>query len=67
MKKSEFKKLVREIIQEMNSIAWDVFLNGKLIDTVWDQEKDPEEVRRSLINHDGYDNRIKVKKSKTKI
>ena len=46
------------------SIAWDVFLNGKKIDTVWDSDKDAADVKRSLVNHDGYDSEIVVKKSR---
>jgi hypothetical protein len=49
------------------SSAYDVYLNGKLIDTVF--QSDPsseEEVKRSLINHDGYDPGIEVKKSRRK-
>jgi hypothetical protein len=34
--------------------AYDVFLNGKEIDTVFAVGYDAEEMRRSLINHDGY-------------
>ena len=42
--------------------AYDVYLNGRLIDTVfWDNNSSVEEVRRSLINHDGYDPSIEVK------
>ena len=44
--------------------AWDVYLNGKWIDTVFDMEKDADEVKRSLINHDGYDWRIVVRKAR---
>lgn len=47
--------------------AWNVWLpNGKggrarLVDTVWfDADMDAEAVRRSLIDHDGYDPRITV-------
>ena len=45
-------------------IAWNVYLNGKLIDTVFDMEKDANEVKRSLVNHDGYDSRIVVRKAR---
>ncbi len=46
-------------------IAYDVYLNSKLIDTVFfDQSCDIEYVKNSLINHDGYDYRIIVKKVK---
>jgi hypothetical protein len=47
--------------------AFDVYLNGKLIDTVFyspNVSVDAEEVRRSLINHDGYDHRIVVRKTR---
>lgn len=47
--------------------AFDVTLNGKLIDTIFYSagvKVDAEEVRKSLINHDGYDPRIKVRKQK---
>ena len=43
------------------AIAWDVFLNGKNIDTVWSTEQDAEEMKKSLVNHDNYDPRIVVK------
>jgi hypothetical protein len=46
-------------------MAWNVYLNGKLIDTVWyTKECDQEYVRTSLINHDGYDPQIIVRKAK---
>lgn len=42
--------------------AWNVYLNGKLIDTVFFMEDcDKQYVKDSLINHDGYDSRIVVK------
>lgn len=41
--------------------AYDVYLNGELIDTVFDQDPDPEEVRKALIDHDGYNIDIVVK------
>lgn len=47
-----------------NPIAFDVFLNGKNIDTIFyskGTKVDAEEVKQSLINHDGYDSRIEVK------
>ncbi len=43
--------------------AFDVYLNGRCFDTVFYSAKanvDADEVRRSLINHDGYDSRIEV-------
>jgi hypothetical protein len=43
--------------------AWDVFLDGKCIDTVFfDSYCDADYVRRCLVDHDGYDSRIKVRK-----
>ena len=44
--------------------AWNVYLDGKLIDTVFATGYDAEEMRRSLINHDGYDARIVVRKAR---
>lgn len=51
--------------------AWDVVLNGEVIDTVfWNAKADggatitAEEVKDSLINHDGYDSRIVVRKGR---
>ncbi len=41
--------------------AYKVWLNNKHIDTVfWVDNSDKEEVKRSLINHDGYDPDIQV-------
>ena len=47
---------------------WCVSLNGKEIDKVpYDESyKTAEEVRRSLINHDGYDPAIVVRKERKK-
>lgn len=47
--------------------AFDVYLNGKEIDTVFYSAKPPvdsSEVRKSLVEHDGYDSRIIVRKRK---
>lgn len=44
--------------------GWNVYLHGRLIDTVYfDQSMTKDQILRSLINHDGYDYRIKVKAS----
>lgn len=44
--------------------VFDVFLRGKEIDTVfysqWSKETE-DDVKRSLVNHDGYDPAIVVK------
>ena len=46
--------------------AYKVYLNHKLIDTVfWVNNSDADEVRTSLINHDGYDPQIIVRLDKT--
>lgn len=46
------------------SEAFDVYLHGKCIDTVFATGYDCEEMRRSLINHDAYDAAITVRKAK---
>lgn len=52
------------------SLPFDVFLNGKLIDTVWglvDPTNIPgaeQEMKRSLVNHDHYSPSIVVKRGK---
>lgn len=44
--------------------AWNVYLHGKKIDTVFcSPTDDAGDVRRSLINHDGYDVSITVRRS----
>jgi hypothetical protein len=46
-------------------MAWDVILNGKIIDTVWyTKDCDADYVRRSLVDHDGYNPNITVRRSK---
>ena len=50
--------------------AWDVYLNGKEIDTVFytsDPKRTPEEVKKSLVEHDNYDPEIVVKKGSQEI
>lgn len=47
--------------------AYKVHLNGKHIDTIfYGHHEDPEEVKRSLVNHDGYHPGIKVTKERKK-
>ena len=42
--------------------AWNVYLGKRCIDTVfYTKDCDADYVRRSLINHDGYDSRIVVR------
>ena len=46
-------------------IGWNVYLNGKWIDTVfYTADCDRDYVKDSLINHDGYYPNIVVKKDK---
>ena len=46
----------------VQSKGMDVYLYGKLIDTVWfDEDMSIEEIKKSLINHDGYNPNIEVK------
>lgn len=47
--------------------AFNVYLRGKWIDTIYynaSANVTCDEVRQSLINHDGYDSRIVVRRSK---
>lgn len=46
------------------SNAFDVYKDGKKIDTVFYSGNDADEVKKSLIDHDGYDSDIVVKKKK---
>ena len=49
---------------QSGSRIFDVYLNGRNIDTVFYSRRtnvDAEEVRRSLIEHDGYDPGITVR------
>lgn len=47
----------------MAAQAWNVYLRGKLIDTVFfTHDIDADTVRRSLVNHDGYDSAITVRR-----
>lgn len=49
----------------MRQLGWKVYLNGKLIDVVFfDPDCDKEFVWESLVDHDGYDPRIKIVKDK---
>lgn len=45
--------------------AWNVYLNGRCIDTVfYDKNCDKDYVLRGLIDHDGYDPRIIVRRAR---
>lgn len=49
----------------MPHTAWTVTLNRKNIDTVFfDKDCDKDYVRNALINHDGYDPAIKVRRAR---
>ena len=54
---SESKKMTEA---KMN--AYDVLMDGQVIDTVFDESEDAEDVKDSLIDHDGYDPEIEVVK-----
>lgn len=67
---TEISRADNSEIRKAAMLAFDVFLNGKEIDTVFYNETgDPnrdateDEVYRSLVNHDGYDPAIEVKLS----
>ena len=42
--------------------VYDVFINDNWVNRVFDSETDPQEVRRSLIDHDNYSPSIEVKR-----
>ena len=45
----------------MKQKKWDVYLHGKLIDSVfYDADCDKDYVLDGLVNHDGYDPNIEV-------
>jgi hypothetical protein len=47
----------------MKMIFWNVYLNGKLIDSVpYTEDCDHDYVLRGLIDHDGYNPGITIKK-----
>lgn len=47
----------------MRSTRWDVYLRGKYIESVFfDEDCDHDYVYSSLVEHDGYDPSIKVRK-----
>ena len=45
----------------MSNYTHNVYLDGKKIDTVFGQESDAREVRKSLIDHDNYNPAITVR------
>ena len=64
--KTTFKAGIGEMVNEGKVQAWDVYLRGKNIDTVFYTDKSitADEIKRSLVDHDGYDPNIVVKKAK---
>jgi len=49
------------------SIPYDVYIDGTWVNRVFDQERDPEEVKRSLVSHDGYPSNIEVRRGGKRI
>ena len=46
-------------------VAWNVYLGGKLIDTVfYDDDCDADYVRRGLVDHDGYNPAITIRRDR---
>jgi len=63
----DFKVEDDEIDEASDWFVYDVFLHGKEIDTLFfSTEQDLEDLKRSLVNHDGYDPEIEVKLYKGK-
>jgi hypothetical protein len=50
---------------ERFKMFWNVYLNGRVIDSVFfDKDCDEWYVKRALINHDGYNPSIQVRKAR---
>lgn len=50
----------------MKMQGWDVIVGGRVVNTAfYDSDMDAETVRRSLIDHDGYDEGITIRQAKT--
>lgn len=46
-------------------LAWNVYLNGRRIDTIFTVAgMDAEEVKSGLVDHDGYDPGIRVRRNR---
>ena len=57
-------RTMEKIEKHVRIQAWDVILRGKVIDTLFcDPKMTAWEVKDGLVNHDGYNPEIKVKKS----
>lgn len=61
-----FNQAAAKIVNEAQShYAYDVYKGKKLIDTVfYNYEEDVNQVKKSLVDHDGYDSDIVVRKAK---
>ena len=60
---------LKKLVTLLGMKTFDIYLDGKKIDTVFYSNSDNvtiDEVKQSLINHDGYNVRIKVKAAKKK-
>lgn len=48
-------------------MEYDIYLNGKIIDTISYMIRiTNKEVKKSLVNHDGYDSNIVIRKRRNK-
>lgn len=44
-------------------MSWSIYLHGECVDVVWfDATMSAADVKRSLVNHDGYDPSIRVER-----
>jgi len=56
-----WRLLMNDFIKAVAMKPWDVYVNGKWVNTVYyDLECNAEYVKESLINHDGYPVNIEV-------
>ena len=63
--KVELLNLIIETSISEVSMFWNVFLRGRIVDSVFfDKDCDANYVKHSLINHDGYNPSIIVRKSR---
>lgn len=63
----KLQNYIKEYQHPRNSARYDVYQNGEKIDSVWHGiNDDVEDIRRGLIDHDGYPNNIIVKRTKRK-
>jgi hypothetical protein len=52
-------------IKHTASVAWNVYLGYKCIDTVYFRpDMEAEEIKRSLVDHDGYHPNIRVRRDR---